>query len=198
MNAQTTSVIKTLLIGFSASFTVAAVNLLPVGQLSPTDSIWLRTPSIIGYWTTPIAIIPLFLALGAIAVTARKVPPWVSLVNSLGVIVAVPTFVSIISATFSMSRPSAPEFPYSSAGTGREWFVRANIETCRKKAHDNPQNATVSEQTVQDYCTCYAITLADITTQEHIQYQSMHGTLAPDAIEKLKASSARCVRSIRN
>ncbi len=198
MNAQTKTVIKALLIGFAASFTVAAGNLLAGGQLKPMAPYWTPTPSITGYWTSPIGIIPLLFALGAIAVTVRKTSPWVSVLNFLGVIVTIPALVSIMAFTVAVAHPPAPEFPYAAAGPEREWFVRDTVETCRKKARDNPQNAAVSEQAVRDYCTCYAISLADVTTRDHIEYHAKHGNLAPDAVPKLRIASGRCVRSVRN
>jgi hypothetical protein len=198
MNEQTKSVIKAMLIGFAASFTVAAFNLLAGGRLKPMDPYWTLNPSIIGYWTSPIGIIPLFFALGAIVLRFRKASLWFTVLNFLCVIVTIPILVSIMAVTVTVAHPPAPEFPYAAAGTEREWFVRDTVETCRQKARANPQNATVSQQTVQDYCTCYAISLADATTREHVEYQARYGTYSPDAKAKLQAASDRCVRSLRN
>jgi hypothetical protein len=98
MNAQTKTVIKAMLIGFAASFTVAAINLLAGGQLKPMDPYWMLNPSIIGYWTSPIATIPLFFAVGAIVVKVREASLWASALNFVGVIVAIPVLVCIHSA----------------------------------------------------------------------------------------------------
>jgi hypothetical protein len=195
-NSQTKSVVMAVLAGLGLSILVAALNVMSEG-LKPIDPYQIFNPAIIAHWVARIGFVPLIFVSVAIALSFRKTPIWVSTLNFLGAVVGISLVTSIAVVTAAAVYP-IKEFPFKAIGPDRDEFVKNAMSSCISNQQTTPKNWGVSQTIISDYCTCYANSLADITTKEDIKYQTEHGGFSPNAIAITTSSAEKCAQAVRN
>ena len=87
-NSQTKSVVMAALAGLGLSILVAALNAMS-GGLKPIDPHQIFNPAIMAHWVARIGFLPLIFVIVAIALSFRKTPIWVSVLNFSGAVIGI-------------------------------------------------------------------------------------------------------------
>jgi hypothetical protein len=191
MNAQTRSVLKATLIGLAISVVVTTIGVLSEGRLDPIDPYQIFNAGVVGHWVGRVGFFPLIFAIGAIALSIRKTPIWISLLNLIGAVVSISLVVAIGVVVAAAAYPVS-ERPFAS-GAERDNFIKSGMASCIRTQRGRPDNKGVSDDAINAFCSCYVNADADATTREDVQYQAKYGTMSADAKNKLTAAYNKCV-----
>lgn len=191
MNSQTRSVLKAALIGLAVSIALAAASAVQEGRVNPIDPYQIFNPEVIARWVGRLGGIPLFFVVGAIVMSFRKTPIWVSALNLVGAIAGISLAIIVGVVALAATYP-VKEFPFANAGADRDDAVKEVMTACIRRQHGLPQNAGLSDNAINAFCSCYANAAADVITRDDIQYQVKYSTMSADEKEKLTASYEKC------
>jgi hypothetical protein len=198
MNSQTKRVMWAALFGLIASIIIAAVGIMAEGGLKPweLDEYQITNPEVIAHWIGRLGFIPMVCVLIAVATSFRKAGAGVSVLNAIGGIVVVSLVIGIGVVALAYARSvTRPETELSwKSGNARTWFVGKMMESCIKKQRSLPENRSLSDAVLKDFCGCYANSFADVTTNEDMKYWNEHDRPSSSAVSKMQASYERCTR----
>jgi hypothetical protein len=203
MNFQTKRVIRAGLLGLIPALLIAAVGIMAKGGLEPweLDEYQITNPEVIARWIERLGFISLICVLVVVARSFRKAGAAVSLLNAVVGIVVISLVIGIGVAASAYVRSitrSDTELSWKS-GPSRTWAVRTVSESCFSKQRSLPDNRSLSDAVLNDFCGCYANSLADQMTNEEVKYWAEHGNPSPSSISKMTASFEKCRQaSIRN
>ena len=190
MTSQTRSVIKAALIGLAVSIALAAAHAAQEGRVTPIDPYQIFNPEVIARWVGRIGGIPLLFVVGVIVMSFRKTPVWVSALNLVGAVAGISLAITVGVVALAAAYP-IKDFPFAT-GADRDDAVKEMMTACISKQRGLPQNAGLSDNVINAFCSCYANTAADVITRDDIQYQAKYGTMSADVTEKLTASYEKC------
>jgi hypothetical protein len=174
-----------------------ASSVISAGYITPLDTFNPFNLEIISYWVGVLGFVPLLFIVIAIATTARKAGLRNSIFNGLGAIVGV-FFVIAIAVIAAAAAHPKQELPFAEVGPERAAFVKGTSASCVRSQQAKPENQSLSAASLDAYCTCYANSLADVTTRAEIYYTDQHHTPAPSMVEKINATFQKCVQESRS
>ena len=177
--------------GLAISIVVTAVSVFAGGRLDPIDPYQIFNAGVIGHWVGRVGFLPLIFAFGAIAFSIRRTPIWVSFLNLVGAVVGIVLVVAIGIVAVAAAYPVS-ERPFAS-GAERDSFIKSGMASCVRKQRGLPENRTVSDATINAFCSCYTNAAADATTREDIQYQAKFSTMSDAAKNRLTAVYNKCL-----
>ena len=194
MNSQTKAVSVAILAGLPISLLLVAASGAE-GGLSPIDPYNIFNPEVIGHWVGRIGFIPLIFVVIVLIVTCRKAGFFISILNAIGAVVAISLVTGIIVVCVAAVY-SVKEFPLKALGLDRDDFVKNLVSSCLRRQQTIPENKGVPQTTLNEFCTCNANSLADVTTKEDIKYQVEHGGFSPNAAAKMTSSAEKCAQAV--
>jgi hypothetical protein len=190
-NPQTRSVIIAALVGLAISTIGAAIELIQKGRLEPIDPYYIFNPEILAYWIGRLGALSLLFIVVTVAATARKAGLRRSIFNGLGTIVCVSLVIAVTVLAVAAVKPKK-EFPYQDAGSDRDTFVKSIIPKCITNTQAHPEYKNASAATLNEFCTCYANSLADVVTMDEVYKAYQNNEPPPSMVEKIKASYQKC------
>ena len=195
MNSQINAVIIAALAGLTVAVLSQSLSLIPIGYIPPPDIFNPFNLRILGYWVGVLGVLPLICIAIAVGATARKARLRNSILTGLGGVVGVSLVIScaVVAVTIIQSKR---ELPLRAAGPDRDSFVRDASSVCaRMEQAINRNNASAAA--IDAVCSCYANSLADVTTRTELAYIGQHRTFPPSTTEKTNAVSQKCAQLFR-
>jgi amino acid transporter len=190
-------VIIAALTGLALGVLSQASSVISTGYITPLDTFNPFNAGIIGYWVGALGFAPLVFIVIAVASTARKAGLRNSIFNGIGAILGVSFVIAFAVIAVAASHPKK-ELPFAEVGAERAEFVKGTSSSCIRSQQAKPENQSLSAATLDAYCTCYANSLADVTTTAEIQYTAQYHTPAPSMVEKINATFQKCVQASRS
>jgi hypothetical protein len=194
--AQTKAVTIAVLTGLALGVLSQASSVISTGYITPLDTFNPFNAEILGYWVGALGFWPLLLIVIAIATTARKAGLGNSIFNGLGAILGVSFVIAFAVIVVAAAHPKK-ELPFAEVGRERAEFVKGASSSCIRSQQANPNNQSLPAVSIDTYCTCYANSLADVTTRAEVQYTDQHHAPAPSMVEKINATFQKCVQASR-
>src|SRR5215475_13390464 len=196
MNSQINAVIIAALAGLTVTVLSQSSSLLPIGYIPPLDISNPFNLRILGYWVGVLAVLPLICIAIAIGATARKAGLRNSIITGLGAVVGVSLVIScaVVAVTIIQSKR---ELPLRNAGADRDSFVKDASSFCARMEQTINRNKASPAGAIDEVCSCYGNSLADVTTRTELAYIGQHHTFPSSMTEKTNAVSQKCAQLFR-
>jgi hypothetical protein len=196
MNFQINAVIIAALAGLTVAVLSQSSSLMPIGYLPQLDIFNPFNLRVLGYWVGVLGALPLICVAIAIGATARKVGLRNSILTGLGAVVGVSLVISCAVVAVAIIQ-SKQELPLRAAGADRDSFVKDASSFCARMEQTINRNKASAAAAIDAVCSCYANSLADVTTRTELAYIGQHHTFPPSTIEKTNAVSQKCAQLFR-
>jgi GYF domain 2 len=194
--SQTKLIIVVALAGLALAVLSEISRVVSAGEIRPLDTFDVFNPSVLGYWVGGLGWIPAIFIVIATAATARKAGLLISIFKGLGAIVGVSLVIIVVVITVTAAYPKK-DFPLSDAGADRDAFVNNVLPSCIRGQQARPENKNLSTASINNFCTCYANSLADVTTRIEMEYFVQHQSPSSSMLEKINALYPKCAQAIR-
>jgi amino acid transporter len=164
MNVQT----KTTVIAASMTFALMLISAIGTaisdGYVEPLDTLNPTNPEVIGHWVGYLGGVPLIVALIVVAGTGRKAGLRSSLLNGIGAIIVIPLVLLPLVIATAAAFSTDDWHPFAADGVGRRLFVKDTKHACAGKL----KKQDVSPAFADILCSCYAKSIADVSTRMEI------------------------------
>ena len=144
MNPQTRALLKVTPIALVVSFLFTGISLLSENRTNPIDPFWSVNPALLGEWVGSIVILPIIVAIVVIAMRFRAAPGRVAALNLLGAGFGIFAVTAAVVVSAAAIYP-IPEFPFATAGPGRDSFVKQVMSRCLRAQRGRAENKDVSD-----------------------------------------------------
>jgi hypothetical protein len=194
MNSQIKSLTIAAIIGLALSILGQASSVLTNGYVTPLDRFNPFNAEILAYWIGALGGLPLILIVGVVMVTWRKTGLRFSILNCIGAIVTVALIICLSIITLAAVEHPNKDTPLAAASADRATFIKSTSASCVTRQQSAPENKSVSAAAINDFCTCYGNSLADVTTMDELEYMVEHHGPSPSLTAKINAAFQKCVQ----
>ena len=195
MNSQIKSVTIAAVIGLALSILAQLSSVLTQGYVSPLDRFNPFNGQILGYWVGALGALPLILIVGTVMATWRKAGSRNSILNGIGAIVTVTLVICLTIISLATLEHPNKDAPFATASADRATFVKSTASSCVTRQQSAPENKSMSVEAINAYCTCYANSLADVTTMEELTYMVERHGPSPSMTAKINATYQKCAEA---